>query len=155
MRKGKRNTIIIYSIIGATVIGFYVWFRVYFQSQSDKIGSLTDKVSIKHPQDSIEYLFDSVGVLMDSGKMLFIMLLLFILALKILGHVRQNVASHNTAEIAAMKASEQSAEQLQKVVAQLQNQREDTVPDNTQTPPTVQKAEESAELSEKGSMSLF
>ena len=53
MRKGKRNTIIIYSVIIATVIGFYVWFRVYFQSQSDKIGSLTDKVSVKHPQDSI------------------------------------------------------------------------------------------------------
>lgn len=155
MRKGKRNTIIIYSVIIATVIGFYVWFRVYFQSQSDKIGSLTDKVSIKHPQDSIEYLFDSVGVLMDSGKMLFIMLLLFILALKILSQIRQNVASHNTAEIAAMKASEQSAEQLQKVVAQLQNQREDTVADNTQAPSVAQKAEESAELSEKGSMSLF
>ncbi len=155
MRKGKRNTIIIYSVIIATVIGFYVWFRVYFQSQSDKIGSLTDKVSIKHPQDSIEYLFDSVGVLMDSGKMLFIMLLLFILALKILSQIRQNVASHNTAEIAAMKASEQSAEQLQKVVAQLQNQREDTVADNTQSPSATQKAEESAELSEKGSMSLF
>lgn len=155
MRKGKRNTIIIYSVIIATVIGFYVWFRVYFQSQSDKIGSLTDKVSVKHPQDSIEYLFDSVGVLMDSGKMLFIMLLLFILALKILSQIRQNVASHNTAEIAAMKASEQSAEQLQKVVAQLQNQREDTVADNTQAPSVAQKAEESAELSEKGSMSLF
>lgn len=155
MRKGKRNTIIIYSVIIATVIGFYVWFRVYFQSQSDKIGSLTDKVSIKHPQDSIEYLFDSVGVLMDSGKMLFIMLLLFILALKILSQIRQNVASHNTAEIAAMKASEQSAEQLQKVVAQLQNQREGTVADNTQAPSAAQKAEESAELSEKGSMSLF
>lgn len=155
MRKGKRNTIIIYSVIIATVIGFYAWFRVYFQSQSDKIGSLTDKVSIKHPQDSIEYLFDSVGVLMDSGKMLFIMLLLFILALKILSQIRQNVASHNTAEIAAMKASEQSAEQLQKVVAQLQNQREDTVADNTQAPSAAQKAEESAELSEKGSMSLF
>ena len=92
---------------------------------------------------------------MDSGKMLFIMLLLFILALKILSQIRQNVASHNTAEIAAMKASEQSAEQLQKVVAQLQNQREDTVADNTQAPSVAQKAEESAELSEKGSMSLF
>lgn len=46
MRKGKRNTIIIYSIIGATIIGFYVWFRIYFQSQSDKIDSLTGKVTV-------------------------------------------------------------------------------------------------------------
>ena len=84
MRKGKRNTIIIYSIIGATIIGFYVWFRIYFQSQSDKIDSLTGKVSIKHPQDSIGYLFDSVDVLMNSGKTLFIMLLLFIIILKVL-----------------------------------------------------------------------
>ena len=137
MREGRRNTIIIYSITGATVIGFYVWFRIYFQSQSDKIDSLTGKVSIKHPQDSIGYLFDSVDVLMDSGKTLFIMLLLFIIILKVLGRIRQNAA------------------QLQTAVAQLQNQQKDSLEDITQSKSTVQEAEKTEKLSEKGNMSLF
>ena len=155
MREGRRNTIIIYSITGATVIGFYVWFRIYFQSQSDKIDSLTGKVSIKHPQDSIGYLFDSVDVLMDSGKTLFIMLLLFIIILKVLGRIRQRVAAQNTAEVAAIKASEQNAAQLQTAVAQLQNQQKDSLEDITQSKSTVQEAEKTEKLSEKGNMYLF
>lgn len=155
MREGKRNTIIIYSITGATVIGFYVWFRIYFQSQSDKIDSLTGKVSIKYPQDSIGYLFDSVDVLMDSGKTLFIMLLLFIIILKVLGRIRQRVAAQNTAEVAAIKASEQNAAQLQTAVAQLQNQQKDSLEDITQSKSTVQEAEKTEKLSEKGNMYLF
>lgn len=92
---------------------------------------------------------------MDSGKTLFIMLLLFIIILKVLGRIRQRVAAQNTAEVAAIKASEQNAAQLQTAVAQLQNQQKDSLEDITQSKSTVQEAEKTEKLSEKGNMSLF